>query len=405
VHRGTDTIGLVRGFAVVLAAGCAIALGFACTSFDGEGGDGNADAAAADVATLPDSDAGAGADAVATCTPAMEDDAGPDADCNGTGLAVDLTSSPDHCGRCARSCRGGSCAGGYCTPQAMPFALDGHLTASAADGLYVASNTSAYRVGFELDASADLLTVAPDYISALVPDGDRVYVNSQSAIGWVPRANTDGGLITSMVGQNNDRQGLAVDSANVYYTYYSAVRSFPKDGGAEDTVKAYADPSTQFSALASADDELWWLTLVSPDAGATNELAFRNAAHTTITTRAPGLAGPAGLRLTATHAYWVDVVTRSVMRVSRASAEAPEVVATYATSRQTLRGFAVDDTNAYWAVSDDAVGGSESTIYEAPLCGGFVRTLEPNADVTEGLAVHGDYLYWSGIGGLVRVAK
>ncbi|MBS2025390.1 MAG: hypothetical protein JST92_23565 [Deltaproteobacteria bacterium] len=161
-----------------------------------------------------------GSDAALTCTAPM-------ADCDGNadnGCETNLTTSHDHCGRCARSCLDGTCTNGVCselTVSTETSASSGIAIDDAAIYTLQDSGATVRRVLKDGTSPTTLATVSagptdPGYRSIAV-EGARVWwITPGAPLRMVPTA---GGAVTDIA-----------DGATAVFSYGGGVTFIKSDG-------------------------------------------------------------------------------------------------------------------------------------------------------------------------------
>ena len=403
-----------RLVALVIAVSSVGALG-ACSSFD---------SAPEPAATLPeaslegstteaDAPDGAVVDAAPSrCEISSASTAKPRVDCLGPGSVVDVNVSPRHCGRCGHDCLDAPCVGGLCSPQVVHspgasvvgdvtamevfYTSGGDVQRSSVDGQNVDVVARAASPGF--------------FMRTFVREGDRLFVVTSNSnvneYGVVPSiASGDSGIAPLLT---TTGAGLAADTHGLYFVSYASVFSVDKSTGAQSTVQTNLE-ADEVRGLAGRDDEVYWtLVRAAPDGGTVEHLLFVRRADGTVVERARDIGLPAGLSLDATHVYWADTTTGSIMRALRVGTTAPTVVARWPGTDRYVKALLVAGATVYWTVSVDSQGGADVTLYEAPTCaagGSVIVTSHPAGEFNAGLFANTTHLYYGGLSGVHRVAR
>jgi hypothetical protein len=404
---------LLRAF--VAASAVAIgAIAVACSSFSGD--EQATPEAGADASTNDDGSGsvdGAVPDAPApSCIPLPLEgsDAGEDASCGPGGLTVDLAQSTTHCGRCGHDCLGGGCQGGRCVPANITTESGLPSLGSVVAGrLYyaVAGASSQLRsVNADGTDAKTHLDIGADAGPLTAPEvaGTDAYAIARDV--GILKVDTAAAVPTNappFYARYNALTDLAVGDTYVYWLDYTGgIAARPRMPGTSDLPIRAGDGDSVFG-LWSADAKLYWaLTRVAaPD----DTMLQVRSADGSIVNRATNLPPIHALAFDADYIYMASR-TGVILRVEKAGAAPPVVIAQLPGTRLYPKGFAVDDDSVYVAVTDDSSGGTiQLTIFQASKCGGPTRRLVDDFIRGRGLASIGRYLYWSRENAIGRVAK
>ena len=405
----------------LVLASSAVAAGSACSSFEAseepvvETPDAGPEAEAPMVDAAGASDAN-DTDAATGCVVSEASDAAPDPYCLGAGQSpVDLTSSALHCGRCGHSCRGTTCTNGLCASERIHVAGTPYVGMVTASHAYYTSGPDVQRVSLQ-GGNVDVVArtgVTGWFVQTFAASGDELYVQTSNSnvfdLGRVASlASGDAGIV-SLFAAAGSATGLAADTGNLYVVQYANVLSLPKTGAPSLGLVQQSPSSDSVVGPVSRDEILYWAVVQGPRDGSTpDQLLYARLKDGTIVKRADHIGSAAGLAVDATHIYWADTATASIMRVERQGTSPPTVVARWPGVNRYIKGLSVEGSRVYWAVTDSGQGGADATIYEAPTCatnGSVVVTAHPAGELFSGFIADATHVYYGGLSGVWRVAR
>jgi hypothetical protein len=185
------------------------------------------------------------------------------------------------------------------------------------------------------------------------------------------------GCRSPIVLTNDIPQGIAVDSAYVYWVSSNGIMRVPIGGGPQTTFT-----STQaIGGIAIDATNVYWsngnnAVMTSP----------RDGGSPTVVAVAPATATV--LAVDATNVYWVDTPSGTV-----AKAPVGGGVATVLATGQSASSLALDATNVYWTnYNNDGPGATVMTI---PISGGTPTILASGIRGPWGIAVGRSSVYWT----------
>ncbi|MCC6668315.1 MAG: hypothetical protein IT375_31515 [Polyangiaceae bacterium] len=349
------------------------------------GGTGGADASADADAASDASDAGS--DVSVTCTGTMgECDGNPTQPCE-----TDLSTSATHCGKCGHDCLGGTCVAGACQPVTLfsnaingpsRLALDathiyfvdykgGTVRRMLKDGTaqqVLATGTECNRIAVDgthvywTEQTPKLVRRAPKGGGApetlgtglssalgLALDATNAYFSDMSATGAVNRAPKAPGSVQALASNVPWPLEIAITPAHAYWTTFAnngAVRRVPLAGGATEVVVPNVDNS--FGIASDAANVYFTVLGTGANKGQVQSVALAATLPATPVVLAVSQGGPRGLAVDATHLFWTNSDTQSVMRIAKdgSDLQKPTLIATGGIEPL---GIAVDDLAVYWA--------------------------------------------------------
>jgi hypothetical protein len=329
------------------------------------------------------------------------------ADCNKDpvdGCEAKLDSDGAHCGRCGRSCGGGTCTAGACAPivlasgQASPgeIAID---DTTVYFSNYGAGNTmgAVMRVPKEGGAAGPVAS-NQDKAWGVAVFGSEVFFSTFATPHFVGRAPRDGsgaGAPTRISGDPGTVRGVAADADFAFFCNYGSnvVGRWRRQNGTIDTFAA----NMPNDVVVEGADVFW------TNDGSNNIVKLpKNAnAGTAPSVLASSQNNPRGITADATHVYWVNTGASAgsdgaVMRVARGGGT-PE---TLASGLKFPRELAIDETHVYWATSAD---GMIQRTTKTP--GSAAETLATGQTSPLGVAVDAKYIYWLNFGAGGSVLK
>ena len=286
-------------------------------------------------------DAGDAATDALTCT-------APQADCNNNaadGCETDLNTDALHCGQCGRDCQGGTCNQGMCSAVTMWSAANARPRRIALDATHIYflefTNGILRRIP-KAGGSVEILAAAKKQGTNLAVDSTHVYFVDDFEL-TVNRVPKTGGTVEQLATLSGAATWLTLDSANVYVSESAAqgkIYKLSKAGGAP-------------TALASS---LW----------------------------------PAGVAVSATHAYWPNFqLNAGLWRVPLSGGTAEPVDPTTSNGQE----IAVDAMHVYWTVLN--AGANKGELRKLPLAGGNVEILATGQAGPRGLALDASHAYWT----------
>jgi len=254
--------------------------------------------------------------------------------------AANLKSDPASCGACGRSCQGGSCREGYCSPRAIGTGIN-------------------------------------DEVQGLAVDETGVYLTESSMLGRVLRVTSDGSAPLKVLAAGELRPGaLAIDATHVYWLNgVGAVSRVSKAGGA---VEVLASGEAQPTQLALDETHVYWTNQGNPGLAGVRRMAKQGGAPELF---APG-ESPMGVAVDATHVYWCDWGAGKVQRRSKTGG----VVQVLAPSEPDANRIALDAQRVYWSSADH--------IASVAKTGGPVTIVSPTFNAQD-VATDGEGVYWT----------
>lgn len=340
MKRGIATLVLCSGVGCGLSA-VGLGVGLDGNSDGGEPADGATVEPDGSVGVPPDGDVVLGDGAVVT-------DAG--------GCDADLASDPANCGRCTRSCLGGTCEAGACSvvivaanePSPQGLAVDAtqvYWTNTGAGGDVESCPLSSCASGGVVLASG---LSSPN---AVLSAGGYAWWTNYGA-STLQRCATSGcnGTATTMATMSPLSTGfgrLAADATTLFFTDAGngKVHSCPLTGcaGAPATL---ATGQTNAWGIAVDGTNVYWVIDQALGSVRSCPKSGCGASNTLMVTLASNQGGPRTLTADATHVYWVTQTGSTVMRCAKAGCNgAPE---TLASDVLNPHGVAVDDTFVYF---------------------------------------------------------
>jgi hypothetical protein len=401
---------------VAMAASGAIAV--ACSAFT----------ASEDDALPPTDDGGTldggGADgttdgAAAVCVFDEAPDAGVKADCDGTGLPVDLATADKHCGRCGHDCLGTGCNGGRCVVKPASTGDYNYTAVTVATSEYIyysssdfADNSHVRRLALADGAVTTLSTLSgTGALNGPGVSGASVFaVHAPRGVLAFP---IGGGQGNTVVDDPYNVDHLVVDNTNLYWVKNYAVLARPHADGpdAGATFVVNYDPAFPHITRMVADGaRVYWAASSVPIGTAgpvASALKMRGPARTdSSVTRVSGVTA----NIT-TLAFDVDYIYYStdvgeIWRAAKATAAPPELVTRISGVRRWAKGLAVDDTSVYAAMTPSNLGGdvTMALIQASKICGP-PRVLADSQISAVGLVSAGKFLYWGSFGTVDRLVK
>lgn len=321
-----------------------------------------------DLLPLPQSDAGS--------TPS---DAGSDAECpvgfddcdDRPGCETVVSGSdPNNCGACKRTCGGGTCSAGACSPEII--ATDDDALAIATDGTYVYWSTQAVDAGADAEPASEII-----------------------------RTTRDGGAGNSVVASASSLSGtgtFTVDDANVYWTTKTwKVVLAPKGGGASRSFDLSPEGGIPYRVTVANNAAFVSVRQANNGDGRIDAVPLTGAPAVTLVT---GQNQPAGVVASPTHVFWVNSGTNRVGQV-QVDGGGSLTISSNGVSPQYL---ATDGTRLYWTHA--SAGGG---VWAAPLpltaSTAAVQLYRGDGIQGRGIAVDGTHVYWSTAAGIDRVKK
>jgi hypothetical protein len=181
--------------------------------------------------------------------------------------------------------------------------------------------------------------------------------------------------------------GIAVDSANVYWTNaawakgsgWGSVMTVPIGGGSPTVLASGLDAPTGIAMTAT---HVYWAS--SSMNGAVMRVPLAGGTPTAIAT---GLAMPAGIAVDAANVYWTNSEGGTVMKAPLDGG----AITVLASNQSGPHGIVVDAANVYW---NNQYGTVASAMMKVPIGGGVPVTLA-TAIADAGIALGGADVYWA----------
>jgi hypothetical protein len=246
-----------------------------------------------------------------------------------------------------------------------------------------------YDAGTPVDAGPRPAIVTSGYAArAIAMDATSIYFTNDADLDGkyqilkMPRA---GGNPTELASGDGLPMGIAVDSANVYWTDYKSetVMRVSRFGGTPTTIA-----SGQSSAMGIAIDaaNVYWTTQggTSPSTGTVMSTPIAGGPVTPIAT---GRDQPCSIVVTATAVLWAE--SHAVMTAPLGGGDAKPLAANRPIDSSESRLFALDGKRIYWAEAD--------AIMSMPLAGGSMTKLAASSG-GRGLVVDKTNVYWGTTG-------
>lgn len=144
--------------------------------------------------------------------------------------------------------------------------------------------------------------------------------------------------------------------------------------------------------LALSPTDAFWLATGYGYPG--EDVLFRVAGSATTSTPVEcGLSSPVGLLADATHVYWVNQTSPTVL-ILRAPA-AGGTASVMATVAGSVGGLAIDATHLYWS---ESMWGGVGGLWRVPLAGGAPETVPGGEYIAGMIAIDGVHVYWESTG-------
>jgi hypothetical protein len=401
------------GAASLALAGAA--LGLACAQIAGlsahvAGGDGGAGAGGPEAGAGPDGSAGSAMDGAGTEGPPSvlapgPMCGGPDAavcptgfgNCRGTGCDVSLTSDQDNCGACGRSCRGGECQDGECSPISLVtsqhFSSTRQLAVGPAGVTWGNNDGFIYTLPFGAGAQPIMLAQGEGEVGFMVVDDEFVYVMTESAscpdspcirrISLVPGKYP----VTTVANVTRYSGGMAVDGNALYwYDSRGAVVRLPTHAPGLPTTQDLAINQGRGPSVTIAIDRdyVYWGT--QGDTEAVVKRIHLDGSDVAPQHLASNLAGASAVAIDDTNVYWT---TGPDKRIQMTAKQGGGPVVTLATDGAPTIAIAVDEVNVYWG-GDGGSGG----VRKVAKCGGELRMVAGGNGVF-GIVTWMGNVYWN----------
>jgi hypothetical protein len=409
------------GTALVALAIGASAAAIACGTFSG--GDELPSDAAVDDGVVADTNADAivPTDGAPACVRAAIEasDAGPDANCEGTGSVVDLDTAPNDCGRCRHSCRGDGCVAGRCkVVEITPFEQEPYLGDIIDGALFYSTNGDSFSQVRRIPLGPNgptgpstlIATISgggPGGILSDLRNSGGVLFGLYSTRGVIVQP-LDGGPHALVVDDANQVAGLDADPTNLYWRSVLGKVSLRRLGSDAGEVPLHADPKTYWvGGLVTDGTRVFWSTHPKPvDGGATpvDTIWMRGVGEgASSMTRATVTGTVFSLAVAGKYVYWGNDLGE-VWRALKATNDPAELVTRLTGANRVVESLAVDDESVF-AFAGPGDGSRAGEIVQAPNCGGPPRRLYEGVMSTPPLLLAGPNLYWRRDGFLVRMTK
>lgn len=326
---------------------------------------------------------------------------------------------------CGKDCLGGACAGGACQPVVLAMNQDRPVGIAVDDkriywanrGSVDAGNGTVQTSALDGTDKRELVNKQPS-AGFVAVDSTWVYLTDQGTEqanfldGRIVRIRKDGTAFDRIYDNQPAPFGIAIDSANVYWTNALNGEVFRArlDGtgtpaliapAAPYTFGIAADETAVFWTRFDPTDNLGEVYTARPDGGARGALASNQAT-------------PRGIAIDATTVYWVNEDDDTVMSLPRTGLGTPKVLADRQDKPYTI---VLDDKNVYW-VNQGATDGTCSVmrIGKDGTCGAkgagdaggeCPQVLASGQSRPYGIAVDKVAVYWVNFasGNVLRVAK
>ncbi len=340
-------------------------------------------------------------------------DAG-DAGASPDACSVDLSSSPDNCGRCGRSCLGRACADAMCEAQLLTRGYGAVRNIALDDDAVYFTSSDQWTLG-RVDKDGGVGTeLVPEGgmvepTAGLVSDGVYVYASAYTAGGGagVRRVPKTGGA-QEAIDTCNTAWSVAVDDTNVFW-FTGDCGQAPRmrrrgksELDASATVMSLIDEAGAYPYAFSADTALdetdvYWIG--KRQIQMLPKLGIQGAAPTTVFEVTPG--DKASLRALAVADRLYAMLGDRVIAVAKGGGAATVLADAAPSSTTTHAGIVVVDGTVYFTRPEAGI------VARVPAAGGAVETLAKGQALPTGLAVDAQYVYWSnaGDGTIWRVAR
>jgi hypothetical protein len=335
---------------------------------------------------------------------------GVDGQADGPVTCTDTQSDPSNCGRCGRSCLGGACTAGVCSPVKINGDAGVEPWAIAVDDAFVyytdigGTTGTLYRV--PKDGSAvptQLATTTSPLIYDLKVDATHAYFSSGSygnggAVERVPLGGGGKQLVMKNPDAGNAPRGVTLNAQNVYWVNTftpGEVKTSPKMAISPTTIATSETDST----LALVDNNILWWTRKT--AGIIRRCTLPTCSDRYDLTT--GLTEPDALGENALRLFYNSGNT--VMQIAKNALLGPGAVVA---SNQSLPvAFAADDRELYWInLGDYQQSWVDGTIRRCPVVtGAAVCTSTPNGQgeiiarpgalLARGIALDATAVYWT----------
>ncbi|WP_437674535.1 DUF5050 domain-containing protein [Sorangium sp. So ce131] len=298
-----------------------------------------------------------------------------------SGVCVDTSSDPEHCGACKHYCLGQPCVQSRCEPLVLASGGVEPLDVAVDDAVVywvdsVARKVMTVPVGG--GNTAFLFEGDPPFSPrSITLVGDSIYF-TDSGLEIIVRASLDGDFDILADGQTYPL-GIAADAANVYWTSQDqgTVMKVSVDGG---EVVAVATGQDSPRGIAVDATHVYWVN----EGGSVMKAPIAGGELVMI---ADGQAKPRDIAVDAESVYW----TNDGGTVVKAPIAGGELVALAAEQRNP-RNIAIDAVHVYWTNDD-------GTVKRVPLGGGQPETLARGQDHPLGITLDAEHVYWTNSAG------
>jgi hypothetical protein len=341
---------------------------------------------------------GCGVDGLCRSKPCLQGFSDCDGDA-GNGCETEVAVSGEHCGACARSCRGGPCSGGVCQPLAIAEAQTSPQLIVARGGKVHWTNKDVATIHSVSTQGGEIIshpTALGGTIAGLAVDDRYLYFTAKEA-GTVGRIPISGGAPFHIATGQSKPFGIALEDTYVYWTNLGdADAPTPVAGSVMRATFAGADRYT----LAGGQDDAYGVSVDGERAYWTIHRAAGSVHSAQLPRGAPEpLASmqyfPWSIVATGERVYW----RADTKVVSSVPGGTPE---TFVAEDVKVYGLAVDDDDVYWT--------TVSSVRKAPRRpdrGGSTAVLASDQPLPQGLAIDDVYVYWTNSDGgtVMRLVK
>ena len=332
----------------------------------------------------------------------------PNGSCTGTGqmicsgTCVSLSTDPDNCGSCGRSCGGAECEAGLCLPLVLAASQD------SPDGIAVDSTSvywtnqagasSVLEISTEGGGMPTILATAQVLPSWIAVDGSGVYwVDdgvSGAGGGSVHKVGLTGGTTSQLGGMQGNISYFTADADRLYWTDTASIYSIGKDGTAPASLAAGGNFITTLAVDAT---DIYWA-----DNGTSTVWKASKTDGSGKTMLTSSLSLPYAIAVDATSVYVNDNLNIDKMGLDGSG------VKTLATAKSPPQVLVLDDTTIYWPDASDGL------VMSVGKDGTNLTTLAATQDAPTDVAVDDTYVYWTNHGtmasgytdgAVVRLAK
>jgi hypothetical protein len=240
---------------------------------------------------------------------------------------------------------------------------------------------------------ATTLVASAPFLDALLADGSSVYWADNTGAVWSVPLGGGTPLQLASTGVSDQFPSIALDANNVYIANGTAISSVPIGGGALTNLTT---ASGNTAALAIQAGSLYWVTESSPET--INEMSAQGGSVATI---ASNLEAPSYIVNDANNVYWADIGTGDINSIPNGGGNVTVLVS----NQGGINGLAIKGDYLYWSNFSGIVGApagqnpppaklGDGTVNRISVNGGDTKVVV-KAYTMSGITVDGDYVYWS----------